>query len=620
MGETVQPAAGAVVKVDPTRPEQHHLFRVSPTLDEARVLNPRPVYISLGLEPSAFPEELGGFSDEAQSPFAQPKSVFDAALRAPGPSGSGTNLIWFFRGDSFRIYEEGAEGQDELGDPVLLADNTGSSFTGDWPPAFVAGLDAVVQGTGNFGGKIWFFKGSQYFRVRLSDSVVDVEPTPIAQGWKGVTGDFASGIDAGLHGAGEFFGFTWLFKGSKFLRYNLAADAVDIQPLPIVGHWGGDTWPTEFAQGIDFALYGTGDKAEKIYFFRGDKYILYSLKTDRVEEGPKSILRNWPLLSRFIPPPQLFLREEYALRMFRGEMGAGPLVAGTSPKVPARGKTTFFILTKRSETISTASQTNILESQSDEAVERFSEMTLRDRTETENREQFDYQLESSYFGRAGIDVILLSGDTKADLNTKSHAQGVRGEYAEAVRNTTNRQSNQTHQTHKQRVSVADAAHVVNVEVETGFIQTIDNSDNPNNLNIELFQLTQEYIVVTALVDAELVFHNDDPREARSVPIRKMSELLDECIVDQAARARIAATVKDVLANVVDHTGQTRSLIVPLPADPARFQVDPTLTSSFDVKDSQGQPFRSIVTRGIVVHVDRPVVLTPNTEMALIHVP
>jgi hypothetical protein len=619
MGEPAQPAVGEVVKVDPAKPEQRHLFHVSPTLDESRVLNPSPVYISLGLEPSVFPAELGGFNSDAESPFARPKSMFDAALRAPGPSGSGTNLIWFFRGDSFRIYKEGPEGQDELNDPVLLADNTGSSFTGDWPPAFVAGLDAVVQGTGRFEGNVWFFKGSQYFRVRLSDGVVDIDPKPIAEGWNGVTGGFASGIDAGIHGVGEFFGFIWLFKGSQYVRYDLNTEMVDVDPHPILGRWGGDTWPEEFGLGIDFAFYGTGDKAEKIYFFRGDKYILYSLKTDMVEEGPKSILKNWPLLSRFMPPPQLFLREEYELRTFRGEMGAGPLVQGTSPKVPARGKTTFFILTKRSETITKVTETNILESQSDEAVERFSEMTRRHRTESESGDEFDYQLNSSFRGSVDIDLILTSGDTRADLNAKSHAKSVRGGFVEAVGEATNRQSNETHQTHKQQVSIAAETHVVNAEIETGFIQTIDNSDNPNNLNIAIFQLTQEYIVVTSLVDAKLVFHNDDPREARSVPIREMDELLAECIIDEAARKRIAATVTDVLSNIVDHAGKTRSLLIPMSADDARFQVDPALTTAFDLRLSDGTS-RSFVVDGICVNVDRPVVMTPNTELALIDVP
>ena len=519
MADSVQPAVGDVIKVDPARPEQHHLFHVSPTLDEARAMKPSPVYISLGLDPSAFPAELGGFSDAAASPFAHPKSVFDAAARAPGPSGSGTNMIWFFRGDGFRVYTEGAEGRDEIGDPVLLADNTGSSFAGDWPSEFSSGVDAVVQGTAGFGGRLWFFKGFRYFRLRLSDGVVDIEPRSIVDGWSGVTEPFASGIDAGLHGVGDAFGFVWLFKGSQYLRYDLKADRVDVTPQPIVGHWGGGTWPAEFADGIDFAYYGTGDKAEKVYFFRGDKYILYSMKTDRVEEGPKSIIRNWALLSRFIPPPQLFLREEYALRTFRGEMGAGPLVEGTSPKVPARGKTTFFILTRRSESISTSTESNILESQSAESVKRFSRMTRRDHTEFQDKDTFDYQLDSSFLGRADIDLILTSGDTHADQNTKTHAQTVRAGFTDAVGEVTNDLTNETDETHRQQVTIADSAHVVDVQTETGFIQTIDNSDNPNNLNIELFQLTQEYIVVTALVDAKLEFHNDDPREVRSVPIR-----------------------------------------------------------------------------------------------------
>jgi hypothetical protein len=613
-----------VVKVDPARPEQHHLFHVSPTLDESRVLNPRPVYISLELEPSAFRAELGGFTNEAESPFGRPKSVFDSALRAPNPSGgSVTNLIWFFRGDSFRIYKEGAEGQDELHEPTQLADNTGSSFTADWPPAFAAGLDAVVQGTGPFQDNIWFFKGPRYFRIRLigGDGAVDINPTPITDGWNGVSGEFATGIDAGIHGVGEFFGFVWLFKGSQYIRYDLNTQKVDVEPHPILGRWGGDTWPEEFRQGIDFAFYGTGDQAEKIYFCRGDKYILYNLRTDRVEEGPTSILKNWPLLSRFIPPPQLFLREEYELRTFRGEMGAGPLVEGTSPKVPARGKTTFFILTKRSETISKATETNILESSSDEAVTRMSEMTRRDETKSESHDDFDldYQLSSSFRGPAALSLILVNSDTSADTNTKSHATDVRGGYVEAVRRATNHLTNETHQTHKQQVSVADESHVVNVEVETGFIQTIDNSDNPNNLNIEMFQLTQEYIAVTSLVDAKLSFHNEDPREARTVPIREMNTLLAECIVDEAARERIAATIADVLANIVDHTGQTRSLLTPTTGADTRVQVDPALTTTFDLKKSDGTS-RSFVVDGIVMNIDRPVVMTPNTELALIDVP
>jgi hypothetical protein len=623
MPDDPQPASDAVVVVDPARLEEHHLFTVSPTLDESRTLKPAPVYISLGLEPSAFPEELGGFADESVSPFAQPKGVFDSALRAPGPSGSGMNLIWFFRGDSFYVYTEESEAngdEEEIRGPVLLADSTGSSFAGDWPEEFVAGVDAVVQGTAGFGGKLWFFQGSRYFRLKLSDGSVDIAPRPIADGWVGVPEPFASGIDAGLHGVGDFFGIVWLFRGSEYVRYDLEADVMELGPQPIAGNWGGETWPEEFAQGIDFAVYGTGDEAEKVYFVRGDKYIRYNLRTDRVEQGPRPLLRRWPLLSRFSPPPQLFLREKYALRTFRGEMGAGPLVEGTSPKVPAHGKTTFFIITRRSETISTATSSNILESQSDEAVKRFSRMTSDSRTEFSDKDSYDYDVATSFRGRAAVDLLGFSGTTSADQNTKGRAQSVRDGFTEATGGVVNELTNETRASHKQQVTTADEMHVVDVETETGFIQTIDNSQNPDNLNIELFQLTQEYVVVTALVDADLAFHNHDRQESRAVPIREMGSLLADCIVDPAARARIAATVQDVLANVVDHQGATRSLLVPLGPGSEEFRVDPNVRSEFEVLDSQGQVLRTIVVPGIVVHVDRPVVLTPNTEMALVHVP
>lgn len=86
-----------VVKVDPATPQKQHLFQVSSTLEETRALNPRPVYISLGLNPSAFPRELGGVPESELSPFSLSKSVFDTAIRG---SGQFADQIWFFKGDS----------------------------------------------------------------------------------------------------------------------------------------------------------------------------------------------------------------------------------------------------------------------------------------------------------------------------------------------------------------------------------------------------------------------------------------------------------------------------------------------------------------------------------------
>jgi hypothetical protein len=614
-----QPAPTNVVNVDPANPREEHLFQISPTLEETRVDLP-PIFTSLGLDPSAFPKKLGGVPESEPSPLSLPKSVFDTALRAPAPF---ADIIWFFKGDSFFRYFESADGDDMVDDATRIAADDGSSFAGDWPSKFATGIDAALLGTGSFEGKVWFFKGSEYFRLRLSDGVVDVATQSIAGNWRGVSDEFAGkGIDAAIHGLGGFFGKIWFFKGSQFLRYNLELDKVDINPLPIRGHWGigfgagVDTWPAAFADGVDFAFYGTGANAEKIYFFRGDKYILYSLKTDLVEEGPEPIFENWPKLSRFMPLPQLFIREHYALHTFRGEAGSGAIVGTQS--IGPRTKTEFFILRRKSEESTKISSSNILESQSEEAVNSLSEAVREDQSEAGSEEKYDYNLDASFQGEAH--ATLGGGEAKADLNVKGGSQDVRNSFAKAVGNQLEKKATQTHDIHKEEIHTAGETHVVNEETETGFKQVVDNSDNPKPLNCLIFQLIQEYIIVLTLVDARLAFHNGDPRDTQVERIRDMAELLDQCIVDPTDRESLALTMEDVFKSIVDHTGQIRSLIAPTPNDPERFQVDETLTSRFEVNDSTGSLLRSIEVPGIVLNVDRPTVLTPNTLMTLVDIP
>jgi hypothetical protein len=176
------------------------------------------------------------------------------------------------------------------------------------------------------------------------------------------------------------------------------------------------------------------------------------------------------------------------------------------------------------------------------------------------------------------------------------------------------QASRTRETHRQQVSTEASDYKVNQETETGFKRTVNNPGH-KVLNCVIFQLTQEYIVVLALVDAQLALHNGNPRQSQIVPIADMASLLDRCLVAPQARARVAATVADVLQKIVDHAGQARSLLTPNPTDPARYQVNRTLTSTIEIKDSSGAAERTIVVPGIVLNVDRPVILRPNTATA-----
>jgi hypothetical protein len=595
-------SASDIVKIDPARPNERYLFKVSRTLEQDRKLDINPLYISLGLEPSAFTNKLGGTLGQTQSRFAKPKSVFDTAIRG---NGQYSDRMWFFKGDSYIRYFEKPDGNDEFSSFLRIDAN----WPG-WPPSFATGIDAALQGTGDYDGKIWFFKGNQYLRYDLPTDQVEFQPKPIQGNWRGVPDTFAQSIDAAIHGLGDYYGICWLFKGSQYVRYNLKTDIVEGEPRPIAGSWGGETWPASFADGIDFAFYGTGANAEKIYFFRGDQYILYNLKSDRVEEGSVPIIENWSMLARFMPQPQLFLLEKYALHIFRGETGLGDMIGSQS--VSGKTTTEFYIVTKTSETISKSTSSNILESSSAQAVTAFSDAIKNDESESGSREKYDYGMDASFHGE--VDIGLTGGETNADLHVRGSSQNVRNSFSKSAGRQLEHKANETQETHKQQVSIKNESSEINQQTETGFKQVVDNRDNPNPLNFSVFQLTQEYIVVLTLVDARLAFHNGNPRQSQSASIREMASLLNECLIEPDARNRIAATVVDTLQNIVDYAGGTRSLVEPMLNDPSHYQNTSKLTSTYEVKDSEGNLLRTIVVPGIILNVDRPVVLTPNTIM------
>ena len=116
----------------------------------------------------------------------------------------------------------------------------------------------------------------------------------------------------------------------------------------------------------------------------------------------------------------------------------------------------------------------------------------------------------------------------------------------------------------------------------------------------------------------LAFHNGDPKQSKIVSILDMASLLEEVIVEPTVGWDIAATVVDTLQNIVDFAGQKQSLQVPDSNDPARFQVNSKLSSTYEVTDSAGKFLRSIVVPGIILSVQRPVVLTANTATAPTH--
>jgi hypothetical protein len=145
--------------------------------------------------------------------------------------------------------------------------------------------------------RLYFFKGDRYIRYDIPTDRVDAGyPLAIAGLWPGFAeAGFVDRIDAAVnwdHVNPNFRGKAYFFRGDQYVRYDIAADAVDPgYPLPIAGSWPGFT-EAGFDTNLDAALnYGNG----KAYFFKGDQYLRYDIASDTVDAGyPVPIAGNWP--------------------------------------------------------------------------------------------------------------------------------------------------------------------------------------------------------------------------------------------------------------------------------------------------------------------------------------
>ena len=63
-------------------------------------------------------------------------------------------------------------------------------------------------------------------------------------------------FDAALNAGPLGPDILWLFKGTKYYRYDLAKKRFESEDIEIAGNWGGSTWPLLFSSGIDAAAWG----------------------------------------------------------------------------------------------------------------------------------------------------------------------------------------------------------------------------------------------------------------------------------------------------------------------------------------------------------------------------
>ncbi|TFG69233.1 MAG: hypothetical protein E4H27_07300 [Anaerolineales bacterium] len=83
----------------------------------------------------------------------------------------------------------------------------------------------------------------------------------------------------------------YIFRGPEYIRITPGQGLDPGYPRNIAENWG--NWPDEFADGIDAVMRYTDDK---LYFFKGSKYLRYTPGVGVDDGFPKSIAEGWPFI------------------------------------------------------------------------------------------------------------------------------------------------------------------------------------------------------------------------------------------------------------------------------------------------------------------------------------
>jgi len=169
---------------------------------------------------------------------------------------------------------------------------------------------------------LWLFKGTKYYRYDLAKKRFESEDIEIAGNWGGSTWPllFSSGIDAAAWGGPSFPNYWYMFKENKFIRLNSEGGGcwvVDVPPQDIAQAWWSahGTW---FANGCGTALAGriAQDDAKIHLFGGGGQYIRHNLLNGHPDIGPKPIREQFNVPEPFASAIDLSFYDQRACRLF----------------------------------------------------------------------------------------------------------------------------------------------------------------------------------------------------------------------------------------------------------------------------------------------------------------
>lgn len=174
-------------------------------------------------------------------------------------SWNGTNA-YFFKGNQYANYTVNG-GKIANNYPLTISGNFASGWPANW-----TSVDAAVSLNAD---NAYFFKGTQYIRYETKTGKVAGPPKAISGNFSGNWPSSWTSVDAAVNLDN---GNVYFFRGTQYIRYNIAQGKITGNPAPIEGNFAGGwpKWPS-----VDAAVnYGNGH----VYFFRNDQYFRYTIK------------------------------------------------------------------------------------------------------------------------------------------------------------------------------------------------------------------------------------------------------------------------------------------------------------------------------------------------------
>ncbi|WP_323836836.1 fucose-binding lectin II [Photorhabdus africana] len=165
----------------------------------------------------------------------------------------------------------------------------------NWPnlPAdFQRHIDDVI----NLNGYLYFFKGSQYLKFDIAKAQVSDGPKPIVEGWPGLKGtEFENGIDAATElmdiKKTNLTDVVCFFKGGDCIDYTVSSHTINQNRIAtrwkMAGKYAG------FAENLDAAVLWRTRGHHFIYFFKGNANTRFNLELNTIDHELLSIQSNW---------------------------------------------------------------------------------------------------------------------------------------------------------------------------------------------------------------------------------------------------------------------------------------------------------------------------------------